>query len=79
LFTPVEAGNADVTAGVKTVDGRTYLVVVSGAREPVAVALKVTGRTARVLFDRPQDVALADGRLSVDLGAYATRLYELLP
>ena len=77
-FEMVEGG-ADITAGIKAHEGKRYLIIVSGARDPVHIRLPVEGSRAKVLFEREREVPVAGGVIEDDLGAYGTRMYELLP
>jgi len=76
-FEWLDAG-PDVTAGLKAYEGRRYLIVVSGAREPVHVRVAVEGQRARVLFEREREAPVGEGVLEDDLGAYGVRVYEVM-
>jgi len=78
-YLPVAAnlGPEKLQTVVKMVNGKMYLIAVSGVSEPVAVQLNVAGKVAVEMFGEERKLPIKNGVLKDTLAPYDAKVYEI--
>jgi hypothetical protein len=78
-FAPVSAnlGPEKLQAVVKMVNGKSYLIAVSGIPEPAIVQINIDGKVAVELFGEERKLPIKNGMLKDDFAPYDAKVYEI--
>lgn len=78
-FVPVAAnlGPEKLQTGLKEVNGKRYLIAVSGSPEPILVQLKIGGKFAYELFGEERTIPIKNGILKASFAPYDVNVYEI--
>ncbi len=78
-FVPIAAslGPEKLQVVVKMVNGKKYLIAVSGVSETINVQLKVDGKVAVELFGEEKKIPIKNGMLKDSFAPYDAKVYEI--